>query len=59
MTIVIFDYPKNPGFPTYWHARDYGLIAANPFDVKDFTNGREQVNFTLPPHQNVTFHYRI
>ncbi|MGO9642548.1 MAG: PmoA family protein [Candidatus Acidiferrales bacterium] len=59
VTIVIFDFPKNPGFPTYWHARDYGLFAANPFGVKDFTNGKEQMNFTIPPHQNVTFHYRI
>ena len=59
VTIAIFDYPKNPGFPTYWHARDYGLFAANPFGVKDFTGGKEQMNFTIAPHQNVTFHYRI
>ena len=30
VTIAIFDHPGNPGYPTYWHARGYGLFAANP-----------------------------
>src|SRR5580704_8547356 len=30
VTIAILDHPKNPGYPTYWHARGYGLFAANP-----------------------------
>ncbi|MEM7232249.1 MAG: PmoA family protein [Planctomycetota bacterium] len=34
--IAIFDHPKNPRHPTWWHARDYGLIGANPFGVHDF-----------------------
>ena len=28
--IAIFDHPKNPRHPTWWHVRDYGLFAANP-----------------------------
>ncbi len=28
--VAIFDHPKNP-HPACWHARDYGLMAANPF----------------------------
>ena len=28
--IVIFNHPKSVNFPTYWHARAYGLFAANP-----------------------------
>ncbi len=28
--VAIFDHPKNP-YPAYWHSRDYGLMAANPF----------------------------
>jgi hypothetical protein len=28
--IGIFDDPRN-GLPAYWHSRDYGLMAANPF----------------------------
>ena len=29
--IAIFDHPSNPAHPTWWHVRDYGLFAANPF----------------------------
>ena len=28
--VAILDDPANP-FPAYWHSRDYGLMAANPF----------------------------
>src|SRR5947199_179270 len=28
--IAVMADPKNP-YPTYWHARGYGLLAANPF----------------------------
>ena len=35
--IAVFDHPHNLRHPTRWHARDYGLFAANPFGVRDFT----------------------
>ncbi|HVH70611.1 MAG TPA: PmoA family protein [Candidatus Dormibacteraeota bacterium] len=59
VTISIFDHPSNPGFPTYWHARGYGLFAANPLGQKIFSNGKEELNLTLAPGQSVTFRYRI
>lgn len=60
VTIAILDHPKNTGFPTYWHARGYGLFAANPLAPKIFSNGKEPaLNFTLQPQQSVTFKYRI
>ncbi len=34
--VAIFDHPKNPRHPTWWHARNYGLIAANAFGVHNF-----------------------
>ena len=34
--ISIFDHPSNPRHPTWWHARDYGLVAANPFGLRHF-----------------------
>src|SRR6266481_3412385 len=37
VTITILDHPANPGFPTYWHARGYGLFAANPLGQKIFS----------------------
>jgi Methane oxygenase PmoA len=59
VTITILDHPTNPGFPTYWHARGYGLFAANPLGQKIFSNGKEELNFSLAPNQSVTFRYRI
>jgi hypothetical protein len=59
VTLAILDHPKNPGFPTYWHARGYGLFAANPLGQKAFTNGKDSLNFQLAPQQAATFRYRI
>ncbi len=60
VTIAILDNPANPGFPTYWHARGYGLFAANPLGRKIFTNAKEEVmNFTLAANESVTFRYRV
>jgi methane monooxygenase PmoA-like len=60
VTIAIFDNPRNPNFPTYWHARSYGLFAANPLGRSIFTNGNEPpLNFTIEPHQSATFRYRV
>ena len=59
VTITILDHPSNPGFPTYWHARGYGLFAVNPLGQKIFSNGKEELNFSLAPHASATFRYRI
>jgi hypothetical protein len=59
ITLVIFDHPQNTGFPTYWHARGYGLFAANPLGQEVFSNGKEKLNFTLEPGKSVTFCYRF
>ncbi len=59
ISIAIIDHPKNPGYPTYWHARDYGLFAANPLGQAIFSNGKEQMNLTLKPGESVTFKYRV
>ena len=36
--IAMFDHPSNLRHPTTWHAREYGLIAANPFGLHYFKN---------------------
>lgn len=59
ITIAMFDHPSNVGYPTYWHARGYGLFAANPLGRKVFSNGKEELNFSLAPKQSVTFRYRV
>ena len=59
ITIAMFDHPLNVGYPTYWHARGYGLFAANPLGKKIFSNGKEEFNFSLAPKQSTTFRYRV
>ncbi|HET6253008.1 MAG TPA: PmoA family protein [Puia sp.] len=59
LSVVIIDHPDNPGYPTYWHARGYGLFAANPLGQKIFSKGRETLDFQLNKGRSVTFRYRI
>ena len=59
VAIAIFDEPKNPGYPTYWHARGYGLFAANPLGRSIFDPKQPTFNYTLEKGQSVTFRYRI
>lgn len=58
-TIAIFDHPGNPGYPTTWHARGYGLFAANPLGPHAFNPKEPPINFTLQKGQSATFRYRI
>lgn len=59
VTLAILDNPSNPGFPTYWHARGYGLFAANPLGEKVLTEGKKEFNLTLEPGKSTTFHFRV
>lgn len=58
--IAIFDDPRNPRYPTWWHARDYGLFAANPFGVHDFEKREKgSGDLKIPAGGSVTFRYRV
>ncbi|MCW3080779.1 PmoA family protein [Segetibacter sp.] len=59
VSISIIDHPSNPNYPTFWHARGYGLFAANPLGEKIFTNNKSAKNLTLKPGESVTFKYRV
>jgi hypothetical protein len=59
IAVAILDHPQNYNFPTYWHARGYGLYSANPWGAKDFTAGKKVDNFTLQPGQSITFRHRV
>lgn len=59
ISIVMLDHSKNIGYPTNWHARGYGLFAANPLGDKIFSNGKSERNLQLQPNQSITFRYRI
>ncbi len=58
--VAMFDNPGNPRHPTYWHTRAYGLHAANPFGVRDFTGDKSQDgSLTVAPGQPLRFRYRV
>lgn len=57
--IVMIDHPDNPGYPTYWHARGYGLFAANPLGQSALSGGKEALHFGLKKGEEATFKYRI
>ena len=59
VSVVIIDHPSNPNYPTYWHARGYGLFAANPLGENIFTNGKSSKNLNLKKGEAITFRYRI
>lgn len=59
VTVAIFDHPNNVGYPTYWHARDYGLFAANPLGQEVFSEGAEVLDFSLDQGESTTFRHRI
>ncbi len=58
--IACFDHPSNLRHPTTWHARDYGLIAANPFGLHDFDkkNAKGAGDHTIKKGGTLTFKYR-
>jgi len=59
VALVMIDHPDNVGYPTYWHARGYGLFAANPLGQAALSNGREELNFKLSAGESTTFRYRL
>ncbi|WP_263365050.1 DUF6807 domain-containing protein [Edaphobacter bradus] len=58
-TVAVFDHTGNPGYPTYWHARGYGLFAANPLGRSIFDPKQAPFNYTLEKGQSTTFHYSV
>ncbi|MDF1754905.1 MAG: PmoA family protein [Verrucomicrobiales bacterium] len=54
--IAILSHPENPRHPTWWHARDYGLVAANPFGPKKNEGDGELI---LPEGESLTLRYRF
>lgn len=59
VTLAILDHPKNPGYPTYWHARGYGLFAANPLGQAIFSQGKQTLDFAIPAGASARFGYRL
>lgn len=60
--VAIFDHPQNIRHPTWWQARDYGLLGANPFGEHDFEGLKDQPHagdYTIPAGGTLTLRYRF
>ena len=60
VSVAMFDHPSNLRHPTTWMARDYGLIAANPFGLHYFL-GKEKGagKFQLKQGGDLQLRYRV
>lgn len=59
ISVTIMDHPDNPGHPTYWHARTYGLFSANPLGQEVFSDGKNNLTYTLNHKESGTFRFQI
>jgi Methane oxygenase PmoA len=58
--VAMFDDPKNLRHPTYWHARQYGLLSANPFGLREFQHDRRQDgSFVILAGGSLVLRYRV
>ncbi len=58
--VVAFDHPSSFRHPTTWHARAYGLLAANPFAAREFTkDDKQDGSWTVPERKSITFRYGV
>jgi len=58
MGLALIDHPDNHGYPCHWHARDYGLLAANPFGSKAF-GGTNSEGHRLDKGKTLRLRYRF
>ena len=58
--IAIFDHPSNPRHPTWWMARSYGYVGANPFGIHAFEGKPKGTgDFRIKSGESATFRYRF
>lgn len=58
--VTFIESPDNPRFPSYWHARDYGLFAANPFGIKDFAGAESALEpISVKQGEQLELRYRV
>jgi Methane oxygenase PmoA len=58
--IAVFDSPSSFRHPTTWHARAYGLVAANQFGWREFTKDKSKDgSWTIQQGESLAFRYRV
>lgn len=61
VVVAIIDDHTSFRHPTHWHAREYGLLAANPFGIHDFEPDQDKSfgNHTLKKGESITLKYTV
>lgn len=59
LTVVIYSHPTTVNHPPYWHARDYGLFAANPFGRHEYDKVQDKREWTLEAGQSVHVRFAL
>ena len=59
ISVLMIDHPKNEVYPTYWHARGYGLFAVNPMGSNVFNKNNPVYQRTLQTGESMTFRFRV
>ena len=60
VSIAMYDHPGNLRHPTTWHARDYGLVTANPFGMHHFLGKEKGAGaFKIAKDDQLRLSYRV
>jgi hypothetical protein len=59
--VAIIENPNSFRHPTHWHARDYGLLAANPFGIHDFEKKKDKTlgNHILKKSESLSLSHTV
>ena len=62
--IAILNHPSSVNYPTFWHARDYGLFSANPLGQEAFEKANKvekptALHLTLEPGQTTKLRFLV
>ena len=59
VSVAILDHPQNHGFPSYWHARDYGLFSVNNLGVRSYDPKQPASCLKLKKNETMVFRHLI
>ncbi len=59
LTLALYVHPQTHNFPPYWHARDYGLFALNPWGRHEYDKTQEPRSETLEPGKSFKVRVKV
>jgi len=59
ISVAMIDHPDNQGFPSYWHARGYGLFSVNNFGVKSYDLHQPETRLVLKRDESIAFRHLL